>query len=68
MWEINPYEIAKKQLEFIAKKIDLAPNIEKFLKNVERSVIVSIPVIMDDGNLKIFEGFRVLHSSVLYIH
>lgn len=65
MWEINPYEIAKIELEFIAKKLDLPPNIEKFLKNVERSVIVSIPVIMDDGNLKIFEGFRVQHSSVL---
>ena len=34
MWEINPYKIAKKQLEFIAKKIDLPPNIGEIFYNV----------------------------------
>ncbi|MFX1531042.1 MAG: Glu/Leu/Phe/Val dehydrogenase, partial [Promethearchaeota archaeon] len=42
----------------------LDPNITKFLKRIERALIVSIPIIMDDGSLKIFEGYRVHHSTV----
>jgi glutamate dehydrogenase (NAD(P)+) len=65
MWEINPYEVAKTQLEIIAKKLNLSSNLLNFLKNIEQSLIVSIPIIMDDGTLKIFEGYRVHHSSAL---
>jgi len=56
--------MAKKQLEIVAKQMDLDPNILNFLKRVERSLIVSIPIIMDDGTLKIFEGYRVQHSTI----
>ncbi|MHA2430938.1 MAG: Glu/Leu/Phe/Val family dehydrogenase, partial [Promethearchaeota archaeon] len=42
----------------------LDPNIREYLKRVERSLIVSIPIMMDDGSLKIFEGYRVHHSTV----
>jgi glutamate dehydrogenase (NAD(P)+) len=38
--------------------------ITKYLKKVERSLIVSIPVVMDNGDLEVFEGFRVHHSTV----
>lgn len=62
--EINPFEIAKKQLRIVAKEISLDSNILEFLLNVERSLIVSIPVVMDDGRLKIFEGYRVHHSTI----
>ncbi len=62
--EINPFEVVKKQIDIVAKEIGLNPNIVQFLKRVERSLIVSIPVLMDDGNLKIFEGYRVHHSTV----
>lgn len=36
-----------------------------FLKYPERELKVSIPVAMDDGTVKVFEGFRVQHSSIL---
>jgi glutamate dehydrogenase (NAD(P)+) len=62
--EINPFDVAKKQLKLVAKEIDLEPNILEYLQRVERSLIVSFPVIMDDGSLKIFEGYRVHHSTV----
>ncbi|MFX0083644.1 MAG: Glu/Leu/Phe/Val dehydrogenase, partial [Candidatus Hodarchaeota archaeon] len=42
----------------------LDPNVTKFLKRIERALIVSIPIIMDDGSLQIFEGYRVQHSTV----
>ena len=60
----NPYETRKKQLEIAAKLLDLHPNTIEYLKRVERSLIVSIPIIMDDGSLSIFEGFRVHHSTL----
>ena len=61
---INPFEMAKKQIDIVAEVMDLDPNIKKFLKRVERSLIVSIPIMMDDGTVKIFEGFRVHHSTI----
>jgi len=61
---MNPFEMAKKQLEIVAYQMDLDPNILNFLKRIERSLIVSIPVVMDDGNFRIFEGYRVQHSTV----
>jgi glutamate dehydrogenase (NAD(P)+) len=42
----------------------LDANVTKYLKRVERALIVSIPIMMDDGSLKIFEGYRVHHSTV----
>ncbi|MFW9771221.1 MAG: Glu/Leu/Phe/Val dehydrogenase [Candidatus Thorarchaeota archaeon] len=60
----NPYETRKKQLNIAANLIKLSPNTIEYLKRVERSLIVSIPIIMDDGSLKIFEGFRVHHSTL----
>ncbi|MFW9824575.1 MAG: Glu/Leu/Phe/Val dehydrogenase [Candidatus Thorarchaeota archaeon] len=64
MKDINPFESAKKKLDIAADVIDLDPNTLKYLKKVERSLIVSIPVVMDDGSLQIFEGYRVHHSTL----
>ncbi len=62
--EINPYEIAKKQLAIVAKEINLDPNIHERLKYCQRILTVSIPIIMDNGSLQMFEGHRVHHSLV----
>lgn len=56
--------MAKKQIDIVAKQMGLDENIKKYLKKIERSLIVSIPVIMDNGNLEVFEGYRVHHSTV----
>ncbi len=62
--ETNLFEMAKKQIDIVAEKIGLSNNIRKYLKRVERSLIVSIPIKMDDGDLEIFEGYRVQHSTI----
>jgi glutamate dehydrogenase (NAD(P)+) len=62
--EINPFEVVKTQIDIVADELKLNPNIREFLKRVERSLIVSIPIQMDDGSVKIFEGYRVHHSTV----
>jgi glutamate dehydrogenase (NAD(P)+) len=60
----NPFEMAKRQVDIVAEKMGLHNNIRKYLKRVERSLIVSIPIKMDDGNVEIFEGYRVQHSTI----
>ena len=56
--------MAKKQIDIVAEVMDLDSNTVEFLKRIERSLIVSIPIMMDDGSLKIFEGYRVHHSTI----
>lgn len=62
--EINPYDVAKAQIDIVAEEMGLDPNMREYLKRIERALIVSIPILMDDGSLKIFEGYRVHHSTV----
>ncbi|MHA2282413.1 MAG: Glu/Leu/Phe/Val family dehydrogenase [Promethearchaeota archaeon] len=62
--DINPFESAKKKLDIAANVINLDANTLKYLKKVERSLIVSVPVVMDNGSLQIFEGYRVHHSTL----
>jgi glutamate dehydrogenase (NAD(P)+) len=62
--KINPYDVAKTQIDIVAKEMGLDPNITEYLKRIERALIVSIPIKMDNGSLQIFEGFRVHHSTV----
>ncbi len=62
--EINPYDVAKAQIDIVAKEMGLDRNITEYLKRIERALIVTIPIMMDDGTLQIFEGYRVHHSTV----
>ena len=64
MLELNPFKIAQKQIDIVSKEMGLDPNITRYLKRIERALIVSIPIMMDDGSLQIFEGYRVHHSTV----
>jgi glutamate dehydrogenase/leucine dehydrogenase len=59
----NPYEIVLQQLDAAAKHLGLEENIHAVLRHPERELIVSVPVIMDDGHVEVFEGYRVQHSS-----
>ena len=54
---------ALQQLDSAAKALNLDPGMHKFLRSNERSLIVSVPVVMDDGHLEVFTGYRVQHST-----
>jgi len=58
----NSWDIALKQFEKVAKKINLEDWIYQKLKHCKRILIVSLPVKMDDGSVKVFEGYRVQHN------
>lgn len=60
--ELNPFLNAQKQLAIAAEKLHLNPNLHEFLRNIKQVLVVSIPVMMDDGRLKTFTGYRALHT------
>ena len=54
---------ALRQLASAAKALDLDPGMHKFLRTPERTLIVAVPVTLDEGNLEVFTGYRVQHST-----
>jgi glutamate dehydrogenase len=62
---LNPYEIVKKQIETAAAKLGLEPHIIEILKRPMRVLSVSFPVKMDDGSIRVFEGYRSQHNDAL---
>src|SRR2546421_515041 len=60
--ELNPFEIAKQQFDRAADLLQLDESLRQILKHTKRQLIVSIPVKMDGGDVKVFEGYRVQHN------
>ena len=61
--ELNPFEIAQTQLAEAAKILKLDPAMHAFLRVPLRELHVTLPVKMDDGTVKIFQGFRVQYND-----
>ena len=59
----NPYENMLSVLDQAAEKLGLAKDDYETLKYPERELTVSIPIRMDNGEVKVFEGYRVQHNS-----
>jgi len=59
----NPFEIVKKQVDKCAQILNLDPDITAILKTPERELHVSLPIRMDDGSVKVFQGFRVQYND-----
>ena len=60
--KFNPWEMALKQLDSVAKRIKLDPNVHTLLRHPKRCMTVSVPVRMDDGSVRVFTGYRVQHN------
>jgi glutamate dehydrogenase (NAD(P)+) len=58
----NSFEMAKKQVDIAAKHLNLDPGSVDKLKSTKRELIVHFPVQMDDGNVKVFTGYRIQHN------
>jgi glutamate dehydrogenase (NAD(P)+) len=54
---------ALRQLDSAAKALNLDPGMHKFLRVPERTLIVSVPVMLEEGQLEVFTGYRVQHST-----
>ncbi len=63
MTAYNPFEVAKKQIDACAKILRLSPSVTAMLKTPMRELHVSLPIRMDDGSIKVFQGFRVQYND-----
>ncbi|HTE48337.1 MAG TPA: Glu/Leu/Phe/Val dehydrogenase [Candidatus Paceibacterota bacterium] len=61
----NPFENAMKQLDKAAKIKDFGDDFIAQLRAPNRDIRISIPVKMDNGSTKIFEGYRVEYNNTL---
>lgn len=59
----NPFQNMLAVLDEAAKKLGLTHNDYVTLRSAERELVVSVPVVMDDGHTEVFEGYRVQHNS-----
>ncbi len=61
--QINAFEMAQKQFDQVAELLNLDPQIAEVLRWPAREFSFRIPIRMDDGSLRVFQGFRVQHSD-----
>jgi len=59
----NPFLVAQEQIHIAADLIKLEPGMEAILRQPERELHVHFPVRMDDGSIRVFDGYRVQHST-----
>lgn len=61
--KINAFEMAQKQFDHVAELLNLDPEIAEVLRWPAREFSFRIPVRMDDGTLRVFQGYRVQHND-----
>ncbi|AWB10186.1 glutamate dehydrogenase (NAD/NADP) [Thermodesulfobium acidiphilum] len=62
---INPFEVVQDQLDEVMQILKIDSNVMQILRTPMREIHVSIPVRMDNGDLKVFHGFRVQYNNAL---
>src|SRR5436305_11251736 len=63
--ELNPFRIAQQQFDRAARHVPSLHNgLADYLKSPNRSIAVQFPIETEDGSVKTFVGYRVLHSRV----
>jgi glutamate dehydrogenase (NAD(P)+) len=58
----NPWEMARSQLRQTATQIGMEDSMLNVLIECKKCVAVSVPTRMDDGSVRVFEGFRCTHN------
>ncbi len=61
--DTHTFRLAVAQFDQAAETMELDGNLRERLKLPQRSLIVSVPVRMDDGRVEVFTGYRVQHDS-----
>ncbi len=59
----NPFAIAQAQLDKAAKLLNLDEGTHQTLREPLRELVVSLPVRMDNGKVKVFKAFRVQYND-----
>jgi glutamate dehydrogenase len=59
----NAFEMAQRQFDHVAELLNLDPQVTEILRWPMREYHFRIPVRMDDGTIRVFEGYRVQHND-----
>ncbi len=62
---VKLYETVMAQFDQAADLMELDPEIRKILSYTTNEIVVNFPVVMDDGCIQMFTGYRVQHNNVL---
>ena len=60
----DPWINAQRQFDAAADLLQLSPGVRRFLREPQRQLSVHFPVRMDDGSVRMFEGYRVQHNVI----
>jgi glutamate dehydrogenase (NAD(P)+) len=60
--ELNPWLSAEARFNEAAEKLEMDEGLQKVLRTPSREITVYIPVVLDDGRIEVFTGYRVQHS------
>ncbi|MCP3660743.1 MAG: Glu/Leu/Phe/Val dehydrogenase [Bacteroidetes bacterium] len=63
--ENNIYENIITRLKSILKKSETTEEFFEIIRNPKKQTIISFPVTMDNGKIKVFKGYRTIHSNIL---
>lgn len=63
--EDSPFKSMMERFRFAAEILELDEGMFQYLANPVKQVTVSVPVVMDSGDIQVFEGYRVIHDNVL---
>jgi len=61
--EENPFEAMMERFDHAAKLLNLDRGLYKVLRNPEKQIIVSVPVLRDNGEVEVYTGYRVLYNT-----
>ncbi len=61
--EENRFESMMERFDHAAKLLDLSPGLYKVLRNPEKQIIISVPILRDNGEVEVYTGYRVLYNT-----
>jgi glutamate dehydrogenase (NAD(P)+) len=59
----NPFEAMMSRFDYAAQLLKLEPGLYKVLRHPEKTITVSVPIMMDSGEVEVFTGYRVLYNT-----
>ncbi|MDB5037324.1 MAG: gdhA [Bacteriovoracaceae bacterium] len=63
-WDNDPiYQMAQRQFDEVADAMSLDRNLANRLREPDRGILISVPIRMEDGNVKVFDAYRVQHND-----
>ena len=62
---ISMFDAVMARFDIAASKLGLNEDVVNVLKTPQKQVEVSLPIMMDNGKVQSFEGFRIVHSTAL---